>query len=179
MSSAAEPTLNSRILVKFLITSAACFFIGTVHGVLQVMHPIRDWLDAIGSPYGGPGHMIDPLAHAHMNVIGGVVIFIMGATYYLLPRMLGTEIYSRKLVNHTYWWTTLGLAGFYTTLMVFGIWEGMLLLANPEHSEIVREAHRFYGPTIGIVSTVMGMGFWVFFANLALTVMAVKRDSKP
>ena len=174
--SSTEQSNDSHHLVKFLITSAACFFIGTVHGVLQVMSPIRAWLDSIGSPYGGPGHMIDPLAHAHMNVIGGVVIFIMGATYFLLPKMLNAPIYSRKLVNHTYWWTTLGLAGFYTTLMVFGIWEGMLLLANPEHSEIVVEAHRYYGPTIGIVSTIMGMGFWIFFANLALTVMAVKRD---
>lgn len=168
---------DSRHLTKFLLTSAACFFIGTVHGVLQVMSPIRAWLDSIGSPYGGPGHMIDPLAHAHINVIGGVVIFIMGATYYLLPKMLNSPIYSKKLIAHTYWWTTLGIAGFYTTLMVFGIWEGMLLLEYPDQPELLQEAHRYYGPTIGTVSTVMGMGFWIFFANLALSYMATKKQN--
>ena len=56
-----------------------------MHGMLQVMPPIRAWLDSIGSPYGGPGHMIDPLAHAHMNLVGGVVMLVMGVTYYLLP----------------------------------------------------------------------------------------------
>ena len=156
-------------LVKFLLTSATCFFIGTVHGVLQVIRPIRAWLDSIGSPYGGPGHMIDPLAHAHINVVGGVVIFIMGATYYLLPKMLEKPIYSQKLISHTYWWTTIGIAGFYSTLMIFGILEGNALLADPTgaSSEAI---HKYYGGTISMVATVMGMGFWIFFANLFLTV---------
>lgn len=158
---------DTRYLVKFLITSATCLFIGTIHGVLQVIHPIRAWLDAIGSPYGGPGHMIDPLAHAHINVVGGVVIFLMGATYYLLPKMLGRPLYSKRLVNHTYWWTTLGIAGFYSTLMIFGILEGYLLLNEPGR---VTAVHSYYGPIISVVATVMGIGFWVYFANLYLTV---------
>ncbi len=76
-------------LVKFLLVSACSLLIGTMHGMLQVMPPIRAWLDSIGSPYGGPGHMIDPLAHAHMNLVGGVVMMIMGVTYYLLPILSG------------------------------------------------------------------------------------------
>ena len=102
-------TPEARNLVKFLITSAVCLFVGTVHGVLQVIHPIRVWLDSIGSPYGGPGHMIDPLAHAHINVVGGVIVFLMGTSYYLIPKMAGVPIYSRKLIEHTYWWTTIGM----------------------------------------------------------------------
>jgi len=157
-------------LLKFIITSAGCLFIGTVHGVLQVIHPIRMWLDSSGSPYGGPGHMIDPLAHAHINVVGGLVIFMMGASYYLIPKMSGLAIYSRKLVEHTYWWTTIGIAGFYSTLMIFGILEGQAMLAAGENTAAVEEIHRYYGPTISIVATIMGMGFWVYFANLFLTV---------
>jgi heme/copper-type cytochrome/quinol oxidase subunit 1 len=162
-----------RHLVKFLITSSVCFFIGTVHGVLQVIHPIRVWLDSIGSPYGGPGHMIDPLAHAHINVVGGVVIFIMGASYYLIPRMSGVPIYSRKLVEHTYWWTTIGIFGFYSTLMTFGILEGNALLSDGPTS--IDEIHKYYGLVISIVSTVMGVGFWVYFANLYLTVKSMRQ----
>ena len=152
-------------LVKFLITSAGCFFIGTVHGVLQIIHPIRVWLDSIGSPYGGPGHMIDPLAHAHINTVGGVVIFLMGATYYLLPKMTGKPIYSKRLVNHTFWWTTIGILGFYFTLLFFGIWEGQLLLSKPNSSELIENVHHFYGPVIAVVSSIMGIGFWIFFIN--------------
>lgn len=156
-----------RHLVKYLVASSICFFIGTVHGVLQVIRPIRAWLDAIGSPYGGPGHLIDPLAHAHINVVGGVVIFVMGASYYLLPKMSGVAIYSRRLVEHSFWWTTVGIAGFYSTLMVFGILEGQALLDSVPGK--VEELHHYYGMTISIVASVMGIGFWVYFANIFLT----------
>ena len=163
---------ENRHLVKFLVVSSVCFFIGTVHGVLQIMRPVRAWLDSIGSPYGGPGHLIDPLAHAHINVVGGVVIFVMGASYYLLPKMGGVSIYSKRLVEHTFWWTSLGIAGFYSTLMTFGILEGRALLEDPN---LVDSIHRFYGPTIGTVSTIMGIGFWVYFANIFLTVRKIRK----
>jgi len=157
-------------LVKYLVASSICFFIGTVHGVLQVIRPVRAWLDSIGSPYGGPGHMIDPLAHAHINVVGGVVIFVMGASYYLLPRLTGTRIHSKTLVEHTFWWTTIGIAGFYSTLMIFGILEGRAMLANPAHSDVaIQTIHQYYGPIISIVSSVMGIGFWLYFFNLYKT----------
>lgn len=156
-----------RYLVKFLVVSAGSLFIGTVQGVLQVIHPIRLWLDSIGSPYGGPGHMIDPLAHAHINTIGGLVIFLMAGIYYLLPLFGGKPLYSRRLVEHTFWWTTLGIAGFYCTMIIFGTWEGELLLAS--RTADAAHVHRYYGYVISLVSTVMGMGFWIFFANIFMT----------
>ncbi len=163
---------EEKRLLKFIVTSAGFFFIGTIHGVLQVIKPIRAYLDSIGSPYGGPGHMIDPLAHAHINVIGGVVIFLMSAAYYLLPRISGQRLYSYKLLEHSYWWTTIGLACFYTTLLVFGFWEGHLLLTAPEQME---EVHQYYTPTIAIAANIMGMGFWIFFANVFLTYRKIKK----
>jgi cbb3-type cytochrome oxidase subunit 1 len=161
-----------RHLVKYLVVSSLCFFVGTVHGVLQVIRPIRAWLDSIGSPYGGPGHLIDPLAHAHINVVGGVVIFLMGASYYLLPKMSGVSLYSRRLVEHSFWWTSIGIAGFYSTLMIFGILEGQALL---EDANRVDEIHHYYGPTIAVVSSVMGVGFWVYFANIFLTFRKIRK----
>lgn len=155
--------------------SATFLFIGTVHGVLQVIRPIRTWLDAIGSPYSGPGHMIDPLAHAHINMVGGVVILVMAATYYLFPVLSGRPLYSQRLVEHTFWWTVVGVTCFYTTLMTFGIWEGYLTLHNPG---AVMEAHRWYPPIIATAATVMGVGFWIYFANIFLTVkQTYRRDS--
>lgn len=165
---------ENRNLVKYLVVSSFCFFIGTVHGVLQVIRPVRAWLDSIGSPYGGPGHLIDPLAHAHINVVGGVVIFLMGASYYLLPKMGGVAIYSRRLIEHSFWWTTLGIAGFYSTLMIFGILEGRALLEDPN---LVDDIHQYYGPVIAVVSSVMGIGFWVYFANIFLTFRKIRQSS--
>ncbi|MFQ5469092.1 MAG: cbb3-type cytochrome c oxidase subunit I [Gammaproteobacteria bacterium] len=158
---------NSYYLLKYLVASASFFFVGTIHGVLQVISPIRAWLDSIGSPYGGPGHMIDPLAHAHINVVGGVVLLCMATTYYLFQAISGKRLYSKRMANQSFWWTTLGVMGFYSTLLIFGIWEGNLMLqGNLDELDAV---HKLYGPIIGTVSTALGIGFWIFFANVYLT----------
>lgn len=154
-------------LIKFLMASAGFLFVGTVHGVLQVIRPIRAWLEAIGTPNNNPGHLIDPLAHAHINMVGGVILFAMGVTYYLLPVLSGKPLYSQRLVKHTFWWTALGVSCFYLTLMTFGIWEGYLMLNNPD---AVAAVHRYYPFAIGTAATVLGMGFWIYFANIFLTV---------
>lgn len=61
MAGTMQPAPEHNSLIKFLLGSAAFLFVGTVHGVLQVLPPIRAWLDSVGSPISGPGHMIDPL----------------------------------------------------------------------------------------------------------------------
>jgi len=166
---------DQRILLKFLVTSALFFFIGTVHGVLQVLPPIRAWLDSIGSPYGGPGHMIDPLAHAHINVVGGVVLLCMAVTYFMCQAISGRPVYSRRLINHSFWWTAIGVGCFYSTLLIFGILEGHYLLNN--QGAALQTAQQIYGPVIGIVSTGMGMGFWLFFANIYMTIRDIYRHA--
>jgi len=157
-----------RSLVKFLAVSALSLFVGTIHGMLQVMPPIRAWLDSIGSPFGGPGHMIDPLAHAHMNLVGGVVMLVMGVTYYLLPILSNRKIYSVRLVQHSFWLMALGVYGFYAVQMVFGIWEGYLMFHD---TAAWQAAHHWYGKWVAVAGTVMAAGFVAYFANVALTLL--------
>jgi len=162
--------LLHRHLLNFLVLSACSFFIGTIHGMLQVMPPVRAWLDSIGSPYGGPGHMIDPLAHAHMNLVGGVVLLSMCVTFYLLPIFTGKSIYSIRLVRHTFWWVSIGVYSFYTIQMVFGIWEGLLLSSTPQD---IPSVHRYYGPIMAVSGTTMAVGFCTFLANVILTIKSL------
>ncbi len=158
-------------LVKYMVTSAACLFIGTVQGAVQVMGPVRSWLVSIGTPNANPGHMIDPLAHAHINLIGGVVLFVIGMIYYHLPRMSGKPIFSNRLIEHTYWWITLGVFSFYISLITFGIIEGNLMLAG---SDLQGTVHAYYGPVVSICATVMTIGYGAFFVNIGLTVLRKK-----
>lgn len=155
-----------RYLIKFVLTSAACLFLGATHGMIQVLPPVRAWLDAVGSPITGPGRMIDPLAHAHLAVIGGVIIFMMGSMYYLMSKVTGRRPYSQRLVEHSYWWTTLGLVATYGSFMYFGIVEGNLMLTDPAGIPAV---HQYYGPILSVAGTAMSFGFLVFFINLVMT----------
>jgi len=162
-----EQADDNRYLLKFVLVSSVSFFIGSVHGVLQMIPFIRTWLDSIGSPYGGPGHMIDPLAHAHINLIGGVMILSMAVTYYLLPKFSNTPIYSRRLAEYSFWWTTIGAAGFYLILMVFGVIEGVLLL---DKSPEIDHVHQIYRSVVAVAASVMGIGLWIYLTNIILTI---------
>lgn len=167
-----SPSSEHRYLLKFLVAAAAFFFVGTVHGVLQVLPPIRAWLDSVGSPISGPGHMIDPLAHAHINVVGGLVILGMAFTYYLFVVISGRALWSRRLADYSFWFVAAGVTGFYSTLMVFGIIEGNAMLNDPASLPGI---HQYYGPCISVVSTVMGIGFWLYFFNVFATARLIYR----
>ncbi|CAE6695494.1 cbb3-type cytochrome c oxidase subunit I [Candidatus Nitrotoga fabula] len=167
VTSMSRNNTESPHLIKFLVVSTVSFFFGAIHGMLQVVPSIRTWLDSIGSPYGGPGHMIDPLAHAHINLIGGLVTLAMGTMYYLLPIISGKEIYSMRLINHSFWWTTIGVFYFYITQVVFGILEGNLLLQND--LQAMAQVHHYYGPIVASSGMIMATGFCIYLANVLLT----------
>ena len=95
-------------------------------------------------------------------------------TYYLLPRFTGTDIWSRKLENISFWLTIIGVVCFYGSLLLFGIWEGTLLLQ--EGAEHINELHKIYIPIGASSATIMGIGLWLFLANSAMTIIKSRRN---
>ena len=118
--------------------------------------------------------MIDPLAHAHINLIGGVMILSMAVTYYLLPKLSDKPIYSRRLAEHSFWWTTIGALGFYLILMVFGVIEGVMLLdKSPELDHV----HEIYRHVVAVSASIMGIGLWIYLTNIILTIKNIYKRS--
>src|SRR3569832_2952667 len=97
------PPSEHRYLLKFLVAAATFFFIGTVHGVLQVLQPIRAWLDSVGSPLTGPGHMIDPFVFVFFFVVGGLVFLGLVVCFFLFPVISGKSLWSRHLFFFFFW----------------------------------------------------------------------------
>jgi cbb3-type cytochrome oxidase subunit 1 len=91
----------------------------------------------------------------------------------LLPIFTGKNIYSIKLVQHTFWWVSIGVYSFYIIQMVFGIWEGILISSPVEMSAV----HRFYGPVMALSGTTMAIGFCTYLANVILTIKSSASDS--
>ena len=71
------------------------------------------------------------------------------------------------MAEHSFWWTAMCVTVFYVSLLIFGIWEGTLWLSNPE---AIPAIHRFYGPIISIAATALAIGFWIYLANVVLSV---------
>jgi cbb3-type cytochrome oxidase subunit 1 len=58
-----------------------------------------------------PAWVVYRPAHAHMNLVGFVVMMIFGVGYQMLPRFFGHPIHSQALAKVHVWLANLGLAG--------------------------------------------------------------------
>ena len=119
------------VVLRFLVLSVIHLFIGTVQGVLQTFPGIAQW-DSGSRP---AGHLIDPLAHAHINLVGGVTMGMMGLIYYVLPKVLGRDVYSPALAGASFWLSTVGVLGFFFSLVALGIVEGNMIHGGMTYSE--------------------------------------------
>jgi cytochrome c oxidase cbb3-type subunit 1 len=155
---------QDRQLVKFFAVSVTCLLIGTIQGVLQTIPPIQEWLHASGEA----GHWIDPLAHAHINLVGGVTIAISALIYYVLPRVLGRPIFSSRLTDVSFWTTTLGVFGFYVALVGQGLIAGTLMHQGQSFDQAAAAVQPLRAFEI-VSAVVMGVGYWSFVANVYLT----------
>jgi len=80
----------------FIRASLLWFIAGITLGLAMAIHPA--WV--IYRP-----------AHAHMNLVGFVVMMIFGVGYQMLPRFFGHPIHSKGLAAAHVWLANLGLGG--------------------------------------------------------------------
>ena len=164
---------NDWLLVQFCVVAATGLLIGTVQGVLQVLPWSLDWLNAAGDA----GRLIDPLAHAHINLVGGVSIGIMALLYFFLPRMLNRPIYSYNLAAISYYTVLIGVFGFWLVNIILGFWEGGMVVDQGLNYDTVRAlVGRWHSIPQATMAAIMGIGFWTFIANILLT---LRRGAAP
>lgn len=153
-------------ILAFLVMSVTHLFIGTVQGVLQTLPGVSQWLRAAGQA----GHLIDPLAHAHVNLVGGVTMGMMGLFYYVLPRVLGRPVHSPLLAHVSFWFSTLGVAIFFGSLVLLGLIEGNMVHRGMTYAQALEAVGPVHHVLIITGAMLMGLGYWTFITNIFLTV---------
>ena len=128
-------------LWKFLATGAAGLTVGTVQGVIQVQPSNADWLFRAGHA----GEWIDPIAHAHINLVTGLTMLTAGALFYFAP-LLGGQAPARRTVNACFYALLAGSLAFYGSAMYLGFHEGSLVVGRGLTPEQAEEATR--GPSV-------------------------------
>ena len=169
---AAGPSDSQMLLARFFVVGATGLLFGTVQGVYQVMPWSLDWLLKTGDA----GHLIDPMAHAHMNLVGGVSVALMGLVYYFLPRLTGKPMHSMKLGLFSFWCIVIGVFGFYFSAVGLGWAEGESVLRGMTDVEAREAMGPLHPILLATTATIMGLGFWSFITNVLLT---VRRGTAP
>lgn len=156
--------------LKFFVLSVINLFIGTLLGVLQTFPGIAQWIRESGPA----GHLIDPLAHAHINLVGGVTVGMMGLFYYVLPKLIERPIYSTTLATMSFWFSMLGVFVFFTSLVILGIIEGNMIHSGMTYGQALEAVGPIHHIMIISGAMLMGFGYWTYITNILLTVF--KRD---
>jgi hypothetical protein len=148
-------------LWKFLATGAAGLTVGTVQGVIQVQPAHADWLYRAGHA----GEWIDPISHAHINLVTGLTMLTAGAVFALAPA-LGGKAPSRRVANLCFWSLLGGSLAFYGVALYLGFHEGRLVVRHgltPEQAEEATRLHPFLIMGAGIA---MMAAFWFLLLTL-------------
>jgi hypothetical protein len=146
-------------LWKFFATGAAALTVGTVQGVIQVQPHNADWLYAAGHA----GEWIDPISHAHINLVTGLTMLVAGA-FFALVRSAGGAEPSASLVNGVFFALLGGSLAFYLSTLYLGFHEGGLVVhqgLTPEQAEEATALHPFLIIGSGIA---MFGAFWLLLA---------------
>jgi hypothetical protein len=156
-------------LSKFLVTGTVALTVGTVQGVIQVQPANADWLYSAGHA----GEWIDPISHAHINLVTGLTMLVAGIAFHLFPRLGGTRP-SRRLANACFWSLLAGSLAFYGAALFLGLHEGRLVvndLLTPEQAEEATPLHPFLIMGAGVA---MFAAFWLLLGVLVRSARAIE-----
>ncbi|MBF9030963.1 hypothetical protein HKCCE3408_11210 [Rhodobacterales bacterium HKCCE3408] len=116
-----------RHLAKFFFVGAAALFVGTVQGVLQVVPENVEWLHAAGAA----GRLIDPISHAHVNLITGVLSILAGVVFYVTRSGDDAQrMRDRRVETVVFWALVPASAAFYIVFLYLGFAEGHLIVGQ-------------------------------------------------
>ncbi len=168
-------------VLKFMVVGVTAYGMSTFEGPvlsLKTVNAIAHYTDYI-------------IAHVHLGALawnGGLTFAIL---YYIIPRIYGVPLYSKRLANTHFWFATLGILFYVIPMYVGGIMQSLMwkeftadgLLRYPNFLETVTQIMPMY-----ILRTVGGALFIVgsLFAVINLwktaksgTFLATEEDQAP
>jgi cbb3-type cytochrome oxidase subunit 1 len=165
-----ELTSHDAKLAKYFVAGGAFLVLGSVHMVLKNLPWIAEWEARAGYA----GHLVRDLSNTHVMIVGGGTLIATGLCWHVLPRIVGRPLASNGLAQAAFWFTAVGLFAFYVALIGNGIAMGRLMEHGTDYQAAKRQMGDWYRVPVGAGAGVMGMGYWCFAANVALTVFQAR-----
>lgn len=160
----AEITRYDARLPKHFIAAFIALVVAGLHAALKSLPPSYWWLAEAGPG----GHLARDIANTHLLIVVGGTIAATGLTWYALPRIARRPLWNEPLATASFWCTLLGAGGFYVVNIITGLILGWM--THAEGAAVSKEALGLWRAVpVGLTSTVMGIGYWTFVANVILT----------
>jgi cytochrome c oxidase cbb3-type subunit 1 len=160
--------MADSVIVRFLILGAIYYLTTCFQGPTQALRPVQYVT-----------HFSDyVVGHAHLALFGTFSIWMMGAIYYMVPRVFGREVYSTGLARAHFWLVFFGFLIMALILWVAGVVQGHALLNHTDWPDTL-ESNYFYWLSRTIGGTLMDLGMVVFAYNVIQTIRKGKPNPAP
>ncbi len=166
-------------LAKYFALGAIGLFVGTIHGVLQVVPENEDWLAAAGQA----GRYIDPIAHAHVNLITGMMMLVGGLLFFLIEggaqgpgAAAAMRSRDRRRADFVFWTLGAGSLLLYLTFLVLGLSEGgMIVDEGRSFGEAVQAMGARHVVPLLFSGALVLLGFWTLLTSILIRVLGNDR----
>jgi cbb3-type cytochrome c oxidase subunit I len=156
--------LHADIGGKFVMAGLVWYVLTCIQGPLQSL-PIIQRVTHLNNWV---------VAHAHMGVLGFSGTVALGGIYFVLPRITGGPIYSKRLADFQYWLVLLGMAGFFVVLTPAGLIQGNGWLNGETVYRLLPEIH-VYMVLRASVGILLLSGAWIGLYNIFMTLFGRSR----
>jgi cytochrome c oxidase cbb3-type subunit I len=124
--SSAWERLRSDPAMKFIVLSLAFYGLATFEGPMMAIMSVN-----------AVSHFTDwTIGHVHSGALGWNALITFGTFYYLVPKLAGTKLYSRKLADVHFWLALAGIMIYLLAMWAAGVSEGLLWLSLDELGEL-------------------------------------------
>lgn len=163
--------LRTDPVVKFLVVAVTLYGMSTFEGPLLSIKSVSSL-----------GHYTDwIIAHVHGGALGWNGFLTFGMTYYLIPKLWKSELYSKKLAETHFWFGLFGILIYYISMWAAGITQGLMwraispegTLVYPDFVEIVTKIVPLYWVRV-IGGTLYFIGYLIMLYNVIKTIRAAR-----
>src|SRR3954465_12052355 len=157
---------HDRRLGKYFVAGGGFLVLGGLHMVVKNLPWIAEWLAGAGYA----GHLVRDLSNTHVMIVGGGTLLATGLCWLVLPRIVGRPPPREGPRQCAFWFPVIGLFVFYVSLIGNGIAIGRLVEHGWDYQLAKNHMGKWYKVPTGIGAGVMGLGYWCFATNVALTI---------
>jgi cytochrome c oxidase cbb3-type subunit 1 len=156
-------SFSQNLPAKFLIMGSLMYLVGCFQGSTEALRSIQQ-----------PTHFTDfVISHSHLTVFGTFVVWAMGGTVYVLPKLAGRSLWSFKLGNWSFWLITFGISLMGLDLSLAGLQQGYMLMAGVEWLDSL-VAIRPYWLVRTVAGASMDIGMSLLVINLMRTMLSAE-----
>jgi cytochrome c oxidase cbb3-type subunit 1 len=152
-------TFQDNFTVKLLIVGTFFYFLGSMQGCFEALRGLNK-----------PTHFTDfVIAHSHLTVFGGYIVFVLAACYHAWPKITGTG-FSNYLATWSTWLIIIGISAMGSGLIIQGLIQGSMLQGGAFFVDSMAAMKPFW-----MIRTLAGLSMDVGVALVGINLLTGKK----